>query len=59
MMLIKVALMVVLCFLQVVISIFNYLLDLLHKVNCIRDPTLVTHNDINWQPNLFCIHQFK
>ena len=58
-MLINIALMVVLCFLQVVLGVLNYLLDVLSEVSCIRHPTLLTHNDINQQPNLFPIHKFK
>ena len=57
--LVKVVLPVVLCFLQVVLGVLNYLLDVLSEVSCIRHPTLVTHNDINQQPNLFPIYQFK
>ena len=59
MMLVKVALLVVLCFFQVVLGVLDYLLDMLSEVSCIRHPTLVTHNDINRQPNLFPIHQLK
>ena len=59
MMLVKVALLVVLCFLQVVCGVLDYLLDMLSEVSCIRHPTLVTHNDINRQPNLFPIYQLK
>ena len=58
-MLVKVALLVVLCSLQVVFGVLDYLLDVLSEVSCIRHPTLVTHNDINRQPNLFPIHQLK
>ena len=58
-MFVKVALLVVLCSLQMVVSILNYLLDVLSKVKHIRYPTLVTHNDINRQPNLFPIHHLK
>ena len=57
--LVKEVLLVVLCSLQVVLSILDDLIDVLHEVNCIRHPTLVTHNDINWQPNLFPIYQLK
>ena len=59
MMLVKVALLVVLCFLQVVFGVLEYLLDVLSEVSCIGHPTLVTHNDINRQPNLFPIHHLK
>ena len=59
MMLLKVALLVVLCSLQVVINILDDLLDVLCEINCIRHPTLVTNNDINRQPSLFLIHQLK
>ena len=59
MMLVKVVLLVVLCFLQVVFGILDYFLDMLSEVSCIRHPTLVTHNDINRQPNLLPIHQIK
>ena len=55
-MLVKVALLVVLFFLQVVLGVLNYLLDVLSEVRCIRHPTLVTHNDINRQPNLLPIY---
>ena len=58
-MLVKVALLVVSCCLQVVLGVLNYLLDLLSEVSCIRHPTLVTHNNINRQPNLFPVHQLK
>ena len=59
MVLVKVALLVVLCFLQVVLGVLNYFLDVLREVNCIRHLPLVTHNDINRQPNLFPIYQLK
>ena len=59
MMLVKIALLVVLCSFQVVFGILDYLLDVLSEVSCIRHPTLVTHNDINRQPNLFPIHHLK
>ena len=59
MMLFKVALLVVLSFPQVVLGILNYLLDVLSEVSCIRHITLVTHKDINRQPNLFPIYQLK
>ena len=58
-MLVKVALLVVLCFLQVGFSVLNYLLDVLREVSCIRHLTLGTHNDINRQPNLFPMYYFK
>ena len=58
-MLIKVALLVVLCFPQVVLGVLNYLLDVLSEVSSIRHLTLVTHNNISRQPNLFPIHQHK
>ena len=58
-MLVKVALLVVLCSLQVVLGVFNYSLDVLSEVSCIRHLTLVTHNDINRQLNLFPIHHLK
>ena len=58
-MFIKVALLIVLCSLQVVLGVLNNLLDVLSEVNCIRNPTLVTHNDINKQHNLFPMHHFK
>ena len=57
--LIKVAFLVVLCFLQLLLGILNYSLDVLSEVSCIRHLTLVTYNDINRQPNLFPIHQLK
>ena len=44
---IEVALLVVLCSLQVVLGIPNCLLDVLSEVNCSSHPTLVTHNYIN------------
>ena len=59
MMLVKIALLVVLCFLQMVFSVLEYLLDVLSEVSCIRHPILVSHNDINRQPNLLPIHQLK
>ena len=59
MMLVEVALLVVLCFLQVVFGIRDNLLDVLSEVNCIRHPTLVTHNNINRQSNLLSINQIK
>ena len=58
-MLVKVALLVVLCSLKVVFGVLNYSLDVLSEVCCIRYLTLVTHNDINRQPKLFPIHQLK
>ena len=58
-MLVKVALLVVLCSLQVILGVLNYSLDVLHKVSFIRHLTLGTHNDNNRQPNLFPIHQLK
>ena len=58
-MLVKEALLVVLCSLQVILSVLNYLLDVLSEVGCIRHLTLGIHNDINWQPNLFPIHHLK
>ena len=58
-MLVKVALLVVLCSHQVVLGVLNNLLDVLSEVSCIRHPTLATHNDINQKPNLFPIHQLK
>ena len=54
-MLIKVALLVVLCSVQVVLGILNYLLDVLSEVSCIRHSNLGTYNDINRQLNLFPI----
>ena len=59
MILVEVELMVVLCSLQVVLGILDDLLDVLHEVNCISHPNLATQNNINWQPNLFPIHQLK
>ena len=56
---IKVVLLVVLCFLQVVIGILDYLMDVLSKMSYIRHPTLGTHNSINRQPNLFPINHLK
>ena len=56
-MLVKVALLVVLCFPQVVLGVLNYLLGVLSEVSCIRHLTRVIQNDINSQPNLFPIHQ--
>ena len=58
-MLVKVALLVVLCFLQVILGFLNYLLDVLSEVSCIRHLTLGTHNDINRQLNLFPIQHLK
>ena len=58
-MLVKIALLVVLCFCQVVLSVLDDLLDVLSKVNFIRHLTLGTHNGINRQPNLFPIYHFK
>ena len=58
MMLVKVALLVVLCS-QVILGILNYSLDMLSEMSCIKHLALVTHNDINRQPNLFPIHQLK
>ena len=58
-MLVKVALLVVLCFFQVVLGVLDDLLDVLSEVNCIRHFTLGTHNNINRQPNLFLIYHFK
>ena len=55
-MLVKVALLVVLCPLQVVLSVLNNLLDVPSEVNYIRHLPLVAHNDINWQPNLLPIY---
>ena len=59
MMLIKVALPVVLCSLQVVLGILNYLLDMLCEVSCIRYLILGTQDNINRQPNLFPIYHLK
>ena len=59
MMLVKVALMEVLCSLQVILGVLNYSLDVLGEVSCIRHLTLATHNDIDRQPNLFPIYQLK
>ena len=59
MMLIERVLLVVLCSLQVVLGVLDYLLDVLSEVSCIRHPTLVSHNDIDRQPNLFPRHQLK
>ena len=58
-MLLKVALLVVLCFCQVVLGVLDDLLDVLSEVNFIRHLTLGTHNNINSQPNLFPIYQLK
>ena len=58
-MLVKVALLVVLCSLQVVLGVLNYLLDMLSEVGCIRHLTLGTHNDINRQPELFPMYHLK
>ena len=58
-MLVKVALLVVLCSLQVVLFVLNYLLDVLSEVSCIRHLTLGTHNYINRQLNLFPIYHLK
>ena len=55
-MLVKVVLLVVLCSLQVLLGILNYLLDVLSKVSCIRH---LTHNNINRQLNLFPIYNLK
>ena len=57
--LVKVALLVVLCSVQVVFGILDDLLDVLSEVNYIRHLTLVTHNNINRQPDLFPIHQLE
>ena len=57
--LIKVAVLVVLCSLQVVLGILDDLLDVLTEVNCIIHLTLVTQNDINRQPIMFRIYQLK
>ena len=56
MMLVKIALLVVLCSLQVILGILNYSLDVLSEVSCIRHLTMVTHNYSNTQSNLFPIH---
>ena len=56
---IKVALLIVLCFFQVVLSVLDYLLDVLSKMSYIRYPTLGTYNSINRQPNLFPIKPFQ
>ena len=58
-MLVKVSLLVVLHFFSSDFDVLDYLLDMLSEVSCIRHPTLVTHNDINRQPNLFPINQLK
>ena len=58
-MLVKIALLVVLCSLQVVLGNLNYLLDVLSEVSCISHLTLGTHNYINRQLNLFPIHHLK
>ena len=59
MMLIKVALLVVLCSLQAVFSILNHSLDVLSEVSRIRHLTLSFHINTNRQSNLFPIHQLK
>ena len=46
-MLVKVALVVVLCSPQVVLGVLNYFLNVLSEVSCIRHFALGTHNDIN------------
>ena len=46
-MLVKVALLVVLCFLQVDLGILDNSLDVLSEVNFIRNLSLITQNDIN------------
>ena len=56
---VKVEFLVVLCFLQVVLGILEYLLDVLSETRYIRHPTLGTHNSINMQPNLFPINHLK
>ena len=58
-MLVKVALLVLLCSCQVVFGVLNYLLDVLIEVSCIRHLTLGTHNDINRHLNLFPIYHLK
>ena len=58
-MLVKVALLVVLCSFQVVFSILENSLDVLSEVSSIRNLTLVTHDDINMQFNLFLIYHLK
>ena len=58
-MLVKIALLVVLCSLQVVLGVLNYLLDMLSEVSCIRHLTLGSHNNINRQLNLFPIYHLK
>ena len=59
MMLVKVALLVVLYFFQVVLGVLNYSLYVLSEGSCIRHTTQATHNDINRQINLFPIHHIK
>ena len=58
-MLVKIALLVVLCSLQVILGVLTNLLDVLSKVNCIRHLPMVAHNDINQKSILFHTQQFK
>ena len=58
-MLVKLAFLVVLCSLQVVLGILNYLLNVLSEVHCIRHLAVGTHNNVNKQPNLFSIYHLK
>ena len=53
MMLVEVALLVVLCSLQVFFGDLEKLLDVLSEVSCIKHLHLVSHNNINRQSNLF------
>ena len=57
--LVVVALLVLLGFLEMILGILDKLLDVLYKVSSSRHPTLVSHNSINRQPNLFPIHKLK
>ena len=57
--LIKVVFLVVLFFLQVVLGVLNYLLDVLSEVSCIRHLTLGIQNDINRQTDLLPIYYLK
>ena len=42
-----------------VLSVLNYLLDVLSKVSCIRHLTLGTQNNIDRQLNLFLIYHLE
>ena len=56
---VKIALLVVLCFLQVVLGVLDYLLDVQSEMSYIRHPNLGTQNSINRQPNLVPINHLK